>query len=38
LSIAHRGYVLQNGRIVMADSAAALLRADGVRRAYLGEA
>jgi branched-chain amino acid transport system ATP-binding protein len=38
LSIAHRGYVLQNGRIVMADSAAALLSADGVRRAYLGEA
>jgi branched-chain amino acid transport system ATP-binding protein len=38
LSIAHRGYVLQGGRIVVADSAAALLRADDVRRAYLGEA
>jgi branched-chain amino acid transport system ATP-binding protein len=38
LSISHRGYVLQNGRIVMADSAAALLSADAVRRAYLGEA
>ena len=37
LSIAHRGYVLQNGRIVLADSAAALLAADDVRRAYLGE-
>jgi branched-chain amino acid transport system ATP-binding protein len=37
LSIAHRGYVLQNGRIVAADSAAALLAADDVRRAYLGE-
>ncbi len=37
LGIAHRGYVLQNGRIVVADSAAALLGADAVRRAYLGE-
>src|SRR5262249_19734243 len=37
LGIAHRGYVLQNGRIVLADSAAALLQADEVRRAYLGE-
>ena len=37
LSIAHRGYVLQNGRIALADSAAALLAADDVRRAYLGE-
>ena len=37
LSIAHRGYVLQNGRIVIADSAAALLGADAVRSAYLGE-
>jgi branched-chain amino acid transport system ATP-binding protein len=37
LSIAHRGYVLQNGRIVIADTAAALLQADEVRRAYLGE-
>jgi branched-chain amino acid transport system ATP-binding protein len=38
LSVAHRGYVLQNGRIVMTDDAAALIRADEVRRAYLGEA
>jgi branched-chain amino acid transport system ATP-binding protein len=37
LSIAHRGYVLQNGRIVIADNASALLQADEVRRAYLGE-
>jgi branched-chain amino acid transport system ATP-binding protein len=37
LGIAHRGYVLQSGRIVVADSAAALLGADAVRRAYLGE-
>jgi branched-chain amino acid transport system ATP-binding protein len=38
LSIAHRGYVLMNGRIVVTDSAAALLGAEAVRRAYLGEA
>jgi branched-chain amino acid transport system ATP-binding protein len=37
LGIAHRGYVLQNGRIVVADRATALLGADSVRRAYLGE-
>jgi branched-chain amino acid transport system ATP-binding protein len=37
LSIAHRGYVLQGGRIVGADSAAALLASDEIRRAYLGE-
>ena len=36
--IAHRGYVLQNGRIVMADNAATLLAADEIKRAYLGEA
>ncbi len=37
LGIASRGYVLQNGRIVVHDSADALLRADHIRRAYLGE-
>ena len=37
LGIAHRGYVLQNGRMVAADTAAALLAADDIRRAYLGE-
>jgi len=37
LSIAHRGYVLQNGHIVITHDAAALLKADEVRRAYLGE-
>ncbi len=37
LSVAHRGYVLQNGRIALADSAAALLETEDVRRAYLGE-
>ncbi|WP_419899383.1 ABC transporter ATP-binding protein [Roseomonas sp. USHLN139] len=36
LSIADRGYVLENGEIVMQDSGAALLRDDHVRRAYLG--
>jgi branched-chain amino acid transport system ATP-binding protein len=37
LSIARRGYVLQNGRIAVTDTAEALLAADDVRRAYLGE-
>ena len=37
LGIASRGYVLQNGRIVVHDSARALLAADHIRRAYLGE-
>lgn len=37
LSIAHRGYVLQNGSIVLHDQAAALLKTDSIRRAYLGE-
>jgi branched-chain amino acid transport system ATP-binding protein len=37
LSIATRGYVLKNGRIVAHDTAEALLRADHIRRAYLGE-
>jgi len=37
LTIASRGYVLQNGRMVVEDTAQALLAADHVRRAYLGE-
>jgi branched-chain amino acid transport system ATP-binding protein len=37
LGIANRGYVLQSGRIVSADSAAALLASDEIRRAYLGD-
>jgi branched-chain amino acid transport system ATP-binding protein len=37
LGIAHRGYVLQTGQIVLADDAAALLRNETVRKAYLGE-
>jgi len=37
LSIAHRGYVLQTGQIVLADTAAALLKNPQMREAYLGE-
>ncbi len=36
LSIADRGYVLQTGRIVLADHAQALLENEGLRKAYLG--
>ncbi len=36
LSIADRGYVLEHGRVVLADSGQALLANDDVRRAYLG--
>ncbi len=36
LAIADRGYLLDNGRIVGADSAAALSRDEKVRHAYLG--
>ena len=36
LRIAHRGYVMENGRIVMADSAQSLLQNEEVRSAYLG--
>ena len=37
LSIAHRGYVMQTGTIVLTDTAAALSRNEMVRKAYLGE-
>jgi len=37
LRVANRGYVIQTGRIVLQDSAAALLHSDVVRKAYLGE-
>lgn len=37
LRVAHRGYVLETGRVVLADSAANLLQNEEVRRAYLGE-
>jgi branched-chain amino acid transport system ATP-binding protein len=36
LKVAHRGYVMENGRITLADSAASLLSNEEVRRAYLG--
>jgi branched-chain amino acid transport system ATP-binding protein len=37
LSIASRGYVLQTGQILMADSAEGLAANEDVRRSYLGE-
>lgn len=37
LLIAHRGYILETGKIVLADQAAKLLNSDEVRKAYLGE-
>jgi len=37
LRVAHRGYVIQTGRIVLHDAAATLLRSDLVRKTYLGE-
>jgi branched-chain amino acid transport system ATP-binding protein len=36
LSIAHRGYVLQTGQIVLSDTAANLQQNEMVRKAYLG--
>ncbi|NBH76615.1 ABC transporter ATP-binding protein [Clostridiaceae bacterium] len=36
LRISHRGYVLETGRIVLSDSAGALLSSEKVRAAYLG--
>ncbi len=36
LRIANRGYVMENGRIVMEDDAQALLSSDLVQKAYLG--
>ncbi len=36
LSIAHRGYVLQTGQIVLSDTGEALKANDMVRKAYLG--
>ena len=36
LSIAHRGYVIQNGEIVVTDTAANLKRNEMVQKAYLG--
>ena len=36
LSIAHRGYVLATGELVLADTAANLLASEDLKRAYLG--
>ena len=36
LRIADRGYVMENGRVVMADTAQKLLESQQVRKAYLG--
>jgi branched-chain amino acid transport system ATP-binding protein len=37
LDAAHRGYVLETGRIALADNAKALRENESVRKAYLGE-
>jgi branched-chain amino acid transport system ATP-binding protein len=37
LRVAHRGYVIQTGRIVLQDTGANLLKSDIVRKTYLGE-
>jgi branched-chain amino acid transport system ATP-binding protein len=37
LNVAHRGYVLQTGQIILADTAANLAANEQVRQAYLGE-
>ncbi|HEY7060932.1 MAG TPA: ABC transporter ATP-binding protein [Chloroflexota bacterium] len=36
LAVAHRGYVLETGRVILADTAARLREDEGVQRAYLG--
>ena len=36
LQVAHRGYVMENGRITLADTAANLYANEEVRKAYLG--
>ena len=36
LKVAHRGYVMENGRITLSDQAANLLANEEVRKAYLG--
>ncbi len=36
LKVAHRGYVMENGRITLSDSAASLLSNEDVKKAYLG--
>jgi branched-chain amino acid transport system ATP-binding protein len=36
LKVAHRGYVMENGRITLEDTAANLLTNEEVKKAYLG--
>ena len=36
LKVAHRGYVMETGRIILADSAEKLLSDEKVKKAYLG--
>jgi branched-chain amino acid transport system ATP-binding protein len=36
LAVAHRGYVLQTGQIVLSDTAQALQTNETVQKAYLG--
>ena len=38
LSVANRGYVLQNGEVVINDTAENILQSERIRKAYLGEA
>jgi len=37
LRVAHRGYVIQTGRIILHDTARELLQSDLIRKSYLGE-
>jgi len=36
LQVSHRGYVMESGKIILADVAAALLKNPKVQQAYLG--
>jgi branched-chain amino acid transport system ATP-binding protein len=36
LAVAHRGYVLETGRVILADTAERLRADESVQRAYLG--
>ena len=36
LKVAHRGYVMENGRITLSDAADNLLANEDVKKAYLG--
>ena len=36
LRTAHRGYVMENGRVILADAAHSLLENEKVKKAYLG--